>query len=289
MVTTAAVISALLKILREAGFTNLTLGEAPLSGLGFSGREIFRAMGLDVLARHFGVQLVDFNEEKFERVDYGDFELSVAKRVLETDKIINVAVLKTHNQSKVSLGLKNLKGCLSRGSKMFCHGAERDLNKVFPRISEKLPVELTIIDGIFALEKGPGISGKAYRTDLLVASRDIFACDVVGARLLGYEASEVPHLDYYARRHGRESSLAGIEVRGEDVASLSRRIEYDWEWTSDDTGPKAFSSRGISGLAVRKYDHTLCTGCATLYNPMLLLLMSAFEGHPWVSHGLGRI
>jgi len=42
--------------------------------------------------------------------------------------------LKTHNQAKVSLGIKNMKGCLNRKSKMFCHGAERDLNHTFPHI-----------------------------------------------------------------------------------------------------------------------------------------------------------
>ncbi|MBC7104428.1 MAG: DUF362 domain-containing protein, partial [Firmicutes bacterium] len=211
---------------------------------------IYRTLGYEKLREGYGVDLVDFNEEEFVPVDFGTFRLSVAKRALEADKIINVPVLKTHNQCKVSLGIKNLKGVLDKKSKMFCHNTETDLNHVFPHIIEKLPVALTVIDGIFTLEKGPGPTGKAHRKDLLIASRDPLACDVVGAALMGYDAADVPSLSYFAGRHGRSLDLADIEVRGEEVAKHSSYVDYDWEWTKDNTGPAGFEKRGITGLAV---------------------------------------
>jgi len=281
VITTTSVIFALVQILAEEGFTDITVGEASLPLRKKIGEAIYRELGYEKLKEKFGVKLVDFNEEKFEEVDFGDFKLFIAQHALKADKVINVPVLKTHNQAKVSLGLKNMKGCLNRKSKIYCHNKDRDLNHIFPRIIEKVPVALTVIDGIFVLEKGPAFTGKAYRKDIIVASRDAFACDVVGANLLGYDAGEVPHLQYFAGRHRRKTSLSEIEIRGEDISQHKIFLEYDWEWMEDNSGPVGFKKRGITGLVVRKYDNTLCTGCSRLYNPMLILLMSAYKGKPF--------
>lgn len=282
VVTTSAVIFALVQILSEQGYSNITIGEATLGVNGSSiAGNIFKTLGYEKLRVEFGVELVDFNEDKFESVEVDGFTLSIARKALDADKIISVPVLKTHNQCKVSLGIKNFKGCLDRKSKMFCHARDEELEHIFPLIAGKLPVALTIIDGVFALAKGPGVTGKAYRRDILVASKDILACDVAGAALLGYKAGVVEHLKFFAERSRCSVDLSEIEVRGEPVEKHVAFLEYDWEWTEDNVGPLGFEKEGVRGLAVRKYDSSLCTACSRLYNPMLILLMSAFKGEPF--------
>ncbi|SFR04609.1 DUF362 domain-containing protein [Desulfoscipio geothermicus] len=281
VVTTSAVMFALVQILYEEGYSRVTIGEASLGVSGSMAKNIFKVLGYEKLREKFGVKLVDFNEDKFVAVDVGGFKLSIAQKALEADKIINVPVLKTHNQCKVSLGIKNLKGCLNRTSKKQCHGRDEELEHMFPHIAEKLPVALTIIDGIFALAKGPGATGKAVRKDLLVASRNILACDMVGAALIGYNASEVEHLKYFAQRSRQVINLADIEVLGESIEKHAEYLESDWAWTEDNSGPAGFKKRGIKGIAIRKYDSSLCTACSKLYNPMLILLSSAFKGEPF--------
>lgn len=281
VVTTSAVMLALVRILHEAGYTNLAIGEASLGVRGSLAKNIFKVLGYEGLRERFGVDLIDFNEDKFDPVDVGGISLSIARKAMEADKIITVPVLKTHNQCKVSLGIKNFKGCLDRKSKIKCHDRDQELDHIFPRIVEKLPVALSVIDGVFSLARGPGATGKAYRKDILVASRDLLAGDLVGADLLGYDPAEVEHLCFYARRNRRSLDQSGVEVRGEAVEDHRQFLECDWAWTVDDTGPEGFRRRGITGLAVRKYDNSLCTACSKLYNPMLILLMSAFRGEPF--------
>lgn len=281
VITTSSVMFALVQILYEEGFRNITIGEAPLMIPKPIGMAIYKQLGYEKLREKYGVELVDFNEDSFEEVDFGDFKLSIAKKALEADSIINLPVLKTHNQCQVSLGIKNLKGCLNRKSKMFCHGKDVDLDHMFPHIIEKLPVALTITDGVYTLAKGPGPTGNALRKNIIIASRDRLACDVVGAEIMGYSAPEVEHLKFYAKRHGLSTSLEDIEVRGEDLEKHRSYVDFDWEWTRDDTGPKGFAKRGITGVAIRKYDSSLCTGCSMMYNPMLILFMSAFKGQPF--------
>ncbi|MHB8074193.1 DUF362 domain-containing protein [Desulfosporosinus fructosivorans] len=283
VVTTSVVISALVRILADHGFRDVTIGEGALPGLSPDGDVVYETLGYRTLQERYGVKLVDFNKGEFVPIDYGDgLMLDIAKQALEADKIINVPVLKTHNQAKVSLGIKNLKGCLNKKSKQSCHGiGNQELSRMFPRIIDKLPVALTIIDGLYTLEKGPGPTGKAFRKNLLIASRDPFACDLVGAAILGYQAKEVAHLCNYAQSHGRSLELADYEVKGENVADHQEYVTYDWEWSEEDTGPAGFEKRGITGLAIRKYDSSLCTGCSVQYNPMLILLSSAFKGEPF--------
>jgi uncharacterized protein (DUF362 family) len=283
VVTTSTVINALVRVLSEHGFRNLTIGEGALPKLRSTGDAVYEALGYKKLQERYGVKLVDFNQGEFVPIDYGDgFKIDIAKEALEADKIINVPVLKTHNQAKVSLGIKNLKGCLNKKSKQYCHGLGKgELSLSFPRIIEKLPVALTIIDGLYTLEKGPGPTGKAFPKGLLITSRDPFACDLVGAAILGYPAKEVPHLMYYAQSHGYSLELSDYELMGESLAEHQKFVEYDFEWTEDNTGPTGFQERGITGLAIRKYDSSLCTGCSVQFNPMLILLSSAFKGVPF--------
>ena len=275
VVATSAIMSALVQILAEEGYNNLTIGEGSLDKIG---QAMYQELGYDKLAKKYGVKLMDFNEGKFAKVDCNGYELSIAEPVLQADKIINLPVLKTHNQTKVSLGIKNFKGVINRKSKMFCHNKDRDLSNIFPHIIEKLPVALTLIDGVFAMAKGPGPTGKAERRNVIVASRDSLAADVVGASLLGYPAEQVDHLVYFAQRNGGSTNINDVEVRGDDITRHTKFLDYTWEWTEENTGPVGFAKRGIKGLAVRKYDSTMCTGCSMLYNPLLIMLMSAYKG-----------
>ncbi len=291
VVTTSALIFALVQILVEEGFSRISIGEGPVKVPKTIGARLFKTLGYEKLERRYGVELVDFNEDKFETRDFGDFKLSIARKALEADKIINVPVLKTHTQCKVSLGIKNLKGCINQKSKIICHGKENILDHTFPRLADQLPLALTIIDGVFMLEKGPLQSGKAYRKNLLIASRDVYACDLVGSALLGYDVGEVPHLKFFAESHHRSTELKDIRVEGENIEDHRTHLPYTWEWAEDNTGPMDFKKHGIKGLAVRRYDSTLCTGCSFHFSPMVFMLLSAFKGktNPSVEVITGKI
>ncbi len=283
VLTTSVVVEETVKLLCEAGCLNISIGESTIEDreLGSTTRAAFTGLGYGLLEDRYGVKLHDFNEGSFTEVDFGDFCLDVSDHVLEADHLINLPVLKTHANTKVSLGFKNLKGCLKATSKMFCHHEKRPLDDFIYQIGEKLTSRLTLIDGIYALEKGPAINGRAHRADVLVASTDMFAADVTGAKLLGYEAEEIVHLRQYAKAHRRQLDGSDTEVRGDKIAGLLHRLEWDWEWQEDDSGPEAFSRLGISGVYYPKYDQTLCSGCSYLNNFLLISLLGAFKGEPF--------
>ena len=69
----------------------------------------FHFAGMDNVAKQYGIKLVDFEKEPYERLEIDGHKFSIAKAALETDFLINVPVLKTHGQTIVSLGMKNLR------------------------------------------------------------------------------------------------------------------------------------------------------------------------------------
>jgi uncharacterized protein (DUF362 family) len=282
VVTTTRMVEDLIILLKERGCSSISIGEGSVymePGVGTDAA--FEGLGYIQLAERYGISLIDFNRSEgvpFKVPAPGNITLRIAREALEADFLINVPVLKTHGQTKISLGMKNLKGCLKASSKKMCHRPDGRLEYCFSFLADMVKPALTVIDGIYALERGAMHYGRAYRTDMLIASRDILAADMVGAKIIGYEPGEIEHFREYAARHDRPLTVDDVDVRGGRVADHITPLAWDWDWKEDNTGPPLFDKLGIQGVAVPKYDETLCSGCSPLANLVNILVISAFSG-----------
>ena len=285
--TTSRLVEDMVILLKEHGVRDITIGEgsAPrggkkndqLQGTGL----IFSALGYPYLEEKYGVKLVDFFKEPFKPVEFEDISLNIARSALESDFIINMPVLKTHNQAKLSLGLKNLKGCIDLKSRRMCHHESIPLDIFCSVFVEMIPPALTVLDGIYGLEKGPYYLGTAHRMNAVVLSQDPLAVDVSGAIMAGFKPSSVEHITFYAKRHNRSLDLGAFNIKGAYPNEFARPLKWDYRWREDNTGPRNWDKIGISGLSMPKYDQTICTGCSSMYNPLLMLLTSAYKGKPF--------
>jgi uncharacterized protein (DUF362 family) len=267
MVTTSVVMEALILLLLEHGCRSITIGEGSVNVAGSSTGKGYRWTGMARLARKYGAKLVDFNQGPFKRVNLGSVGVQVSEAALETDFLVNVPVLKTHGHTRVSLGLKNLKGCLSPESKSRMHGTNR-LDHMICLLAEVIRSDLTIIDGVYMLEMGPDtLLGTAQRKDLIIASRDAFACDVVGSAVLGFHASDIGYLKEYAQRQNRCLDAGAIQVKGEIIADV---VESP-RWRAD-TGEELLAPEGVTGLSVPYSGETLCSRCYATMGSALLML-----------------
>jgi uncharacterized protein (DUF362 family) len=281
--TTTRLVHDMVLLLKERGVEKITIGEGSAHGkrFGVGTERIYEVLGYPKLKERYGVMLMDILQEPFEDVDFGGFTLQISQPALQADFLINMPVLKTHNQGILSLGMKNLKGCLSVKSRKYCHRPDHSLDHYLSLFVEKLKPALTVIDGIYGLEKGPFYMGKAVRMDALVASKDPLAVDAVGAALAGFDPSDVPHIKAYADRHSRSLHMEQLDVRGTPLEEVRRPLKWDNRWRDDNTGPRAWDRMGIQGISIPKYDKTLCTGCSGLYSPVLVMVMSAHRGVPF--------
>jgi len=258
IVTTSRVIEELVQLLKDKGCRDIVLGEGSIISeeAHINAMKGFAFSGIKRVARKYGIKMIDFDKDAFEKIELDGHKFDVARAALDADFLINVPVLKTHGQTKVSLGMKNLKGCLKFSSKKAFHTT--NLEKMIARLNQRLHSHLTIIDGTYALANGP-ITGRAWRKDLLIASEDVLSADIVGAAVLGKVPSSITHLIELAKAQGRSLELDSIEVRGVKVNDVSEDLPWEFELDAD---LKRFGVQGIR-INYPENPESICSPCAT--------------------------
>jgi len=261
-VTTTKVVEGTIRALKDFGVSDITIGEGTVTDeLGTNTMKGYKWIQLDRLAKRYGLKLRDFNAGPHRKVRIEKVLMNIAEAALDTDFFINLPVLKTHCDARVSLANKNLKGCLSVMSKRYfhMHGPAGVVNYHISRLMEAVPQHLVIIDGIYAMERGPDASiGTAHPWGILVASTDSLAADAVGALLLGAEPTEVEYLKLYAERHGRMDVMEdreSIEIRGERIEDHAKYLPWESTPLMD------MKTSGHKGIEVHWISNSVCTGC----------------------------
>jgi hypothetical protein len=152
--------------------------------------------------------------------------------------------------------MKNLKGCLALASKKKFH--LHGLGRLIALLNTKIKPSLTVIDGIYGLERGPEFLGTPHRMNLIIAGRDPFSSDLVGTMVMGMKPEEVEHLKEFASLEERSLSLDGIEVKGESINKVAQ--EFEWRLSYEDI----FRQVGIRGITLQDPGESCCSGCAAI-------------------------
>ncbi|KPA08873.1 protein containing DUF362 [Candidatus Magnetomorum sp. HK-1] len=289
VITTSRTIEDMVRILKDHGVNNIIIGEGTVVS-NPKDRETpqhaFESLGYKKLKERYGVQYINVFDRPFIETDLGDgVVLNFNQDLLESDFVVDIPVLKSHNQTVVSLGIKNLKGCIDIISRRRCHSKdpEKDLNFWVSRLADKMPPIFTLLDGIYTNERGPAIDGRIRRSNILAGSTDILSADMVGAKLLGHEPSSVPHLVHAAKNHSRPLDLSDITIVGESIESLAAYHEFDFKYQEDENCclPIPLAKQGIQGIYYRKYDSSMCTYCSGINGLVLSAIRYAWKGEPW--------
>jgi uncharacterized protein (DUF362 family)/Pyruvate/2-oxoacid:ferredoxin oxidoreductase delta subunit len=166
--------------------------------------------GLDVACKAF---------ENSVRIDIGEpfNAIEIAEDAINADVIINLPKLKTHSQMLLTLGVKNMFGCIVGYRKAEWHmrtGINRTMfAKLLVLIYQRIRPSFTIIDGIMAMEgEGPGKSGRPKELGIVLGGRDALAVDRAVCKILELNADRLPTL-----RIAREMGIMeeDIEIDGD--------------------------------------------------------------------------
>lgn len=133
--------------------------------------------GLDVTLKPFEATVAVDVGEPFGTID-------VAKDAMDADLVINLAKLKTHAQMMLTLGVKNLFGCIVGLKKPEWHmrtGVDRHMfGRLIVSIHEAVGPAYTLVDGVLAMEgQGPGKSGTPRDLGLIIGGQNAHAVDHV--------------------------------------------------------------------------------------------------------------
>jgi uncharacterized protein (DUF362 family) len=274
-------------ILKEHGIDDIIIGE----GMVIDPKDnetpaaAFESLGYNALIKRFGIKCVNIHERPFQAVDLGSGnEIKFNNDMLESDFLVDIPVLKTHVQTVVSLGIKNLKGLIDIESRKRCHttSPEMDLHRYVSKFLNVVPPSFTILDGIFSNETGPTfVTGQPRRSNILIASSDMLSADKVGARVLGYQPSQVPHLMLAAQDNDRPIDFSDIQVVGEEIEKTVMPHEFAYPFDEEKQLPPSLVDLGVTGITTGNVDLTLCTYCAGPYPSLMNYLAMSWTGEPW--------
>ncbi len=139
--------------------------------------------GLDVECREFKRSVVVDVGPPFNKIE-------IAEDAMNADVVLNLPKLKTHTQMLLTLGVKNLFGCvvgLRKPEWHFRTGVDREMfARLLVRIYRTISPAVTLLDGILAMEgQGPGKGGQPRHLGMLLAGADAVAVDMAVCRTLG--------------------------------------------------------------------------------------------------------
>jgi len=178
--------------------------------------------------------------------------------VRDADAIITVPVMKTHDQTEVTLGMKNCKGLLTDVQKKKFH--EIGLVEAVCDLIQTVKPVLEIIDGTYGQQGLGPIFGETKKMDLIVGSKDLVACETVASKIMGYEPEKVMITTTAYKRGLGEMDLNKITVVGEKIEDVQSRFKRSSE----------VKIEGIPESFNLIFDPKACTGC---YNTVLSSLM----------------
>lgn len=182
----------------------------------------FKATGMDEMCERNGVEWINLRHDK-DRVKlpvpgWSALKKIVVPRIVTESGIVSAAKMKTHMETGVTLGMKNLFGLLPDKFKGKFH--VKGMHKVVADIITVINPQLTVIDGFVAMEGRGPVGGSPVKMETIVAGRDVVAVDATASRLMGIDPHEIGHI-MMAHERGL-GEVDSVEVVGESLDNVVR-------------------------------------------------------------------
>ncbi len=229
-------------------------------------RLVFKVTGITKAVKEAGGKVVYLDEEKSIKVKIGDFEVDFPRIIYEEivtgDAFyLSLPKLKTHDMTTVTLNLKNQFGFTYHKDRRV-HHSRFELHKFIAAIYDFIKPDYSIIDGEYAVVHGHYPLEKMFEryvipANVMISSRDALACDIIAAKILGYDVSEIEHLRIADEKYG-----------------VAERIRVDGEMEKYMLGRQPYEPLGIypEGVRIVKGRERACReGCVD--NTLMVLEM----------------
>ncbi|MBW2980937.1 DUF362 domain-containing protein [Candidatus Woesearchaeota archaeon] len=195
--THPSVAAAVCRILKPMNVKVMVGDSSGMGKYGYTSNAL-EISGMKKVAERFNAELISF-EGLSKKVEIKGAKVlkkvNIAKPVLNADYIINLPKLKTHTLMKYTGAVKNMFGSIPGAGKSKCHTIapkEEHFGHLLLDLYSIVKPQLNIIDGVVGIEgNGPGAAGIKKKTNIIAASKDAVALDLVAAKIIGYNPMEI--------------------------------------------------------------------------------------------------
>jgi uncharacterized protein (DUF362 family) len=212
------------------------------AGETFTGYENFRYNQVAKEYRRLQVRLLDLNEEaKYEVLPVLDDNLHLspvrlAARLFDPEAyIISSAILKTHNVTVATLGIKNMtlgaplhqapKETQHWNDKRKYHFGVRQTHHSMLLTAQKMAPfwNLSVIDGHEGMEGNGPASGTPVPSRVAIASTDFVTADRLGVECMGINPAWPGYLNFCHQAGVGQYDIGKINIVGEPIATVQRK------------------------------------------------------------------
>ena len=217
--THPSIIKGIIQMVKEEGGLP-SLGDSP--GMG-SSLGVAEKSGIKKVTEELNCPIIEFNRPVSLPERKGNLfkNIEIDQAIFEADVIINLPKWKTHAQMLLTLGVKNLFGCVPGPRKALWHLKAGENHKIFAQmlvdIYRMIQPSLTVLDGIVGMEGNGPNSGHPIPLGLILASRDPLYLDQVVCDLL-----EIPQKSLLTNRVAFEQGMGtdGVVIVGEKIGDV---------------------------------------------------------------------
>ena len=209
------VVRAVVRLVKEAG-GKVIIGDSP-GGFGKNINEVYEISGMKKMAEEEGVDLVKFTNAKF--VD----GIPISRYVFDCDIMISVPKFKTHCITMITAAIKNTYGAVIGMHKAAAHSTaprEEEFAKVIAKVFSIAKPNITVVDGIVAMEGDGPSSGEPRKLGFVMAGFDAVAVDSCLAEMIGIRPLDIlVTKEAYGMALG-EADMSLIELLGDNFADF---------------------------------------------------------------------
>lgn len=217
MTTDVRVAAAVVEQIKKTAACKLAFAD----GCGMPAKRMFEKCGYADLAAKNDIKLVDLAQDQFEpvKVDGLAFkEYQYPQTMRNADVLIDLPILKTHQLTGITVGMKNLFGLLPPPRDPFHDRAD----EVLCDLLQIHKPDLVLVDGLIGMEGQGPIWGEAVKMNLIIAGRDVVAVDTVCAAIMGFDPNRVQHIRHAAQKGLGQNDLGKITIRGSSIDEVKR-------------------------------------------------------------------
>ena len=205
------IIVSVVKLVKECG-AYPAIGDNP--GGSISARQAYESSGIATLTKEENIELLEVKDIKIVN------GLPIASYFFEYDKIISLPKMKTHLLTTITGAIKNMYGVVAGLNKSQHHKnfpAPQEFINVLLDAFEAVKPDITLMDGVIAMEGDGPAAGDLRDVGLLMAGTDGVAVDSVFSSLIGQNPFNLLTTEKAYRRGLGEIDLNNIEILGEKI------------------------------------------------------------------------
>lgn len=171
------------------------LGDSPAFG---TAKGVAKANGYLLLCEELNLPIVEFRPQRYATENENFSHLRLSKEAMNADVVINLPKVKSHMQLTMTMGVKNLFGCVPGKMKAWWHleaGKNVDrFGEMIVETAKAIAPDLTIIDGIIGHQGNGPSGGEPRKLGILGASANVFALDRAIIEIVNVDPDLVPTL-----------------------------------------------------------------------------------------------